>query len=119
AQHGAIRAKSELRERLFAHLLLLGPAYCNGERTGELVATANEGIERLDAYISRYLPQIFLSVLIPLLICIVVFLFDWMSAALLLVTGPITPLLMILVGSYAEQQIQRQRDTRSGHQQQS
>lgn len=108
AQHGAIRAKSELRERLFTHLLRLGPAYCHGERTGELVATANEGIERLDAYISRYLPQIYLSVLIPLLICIVVFPFDWMSATLLLVTGPVIPLLMILVGSYAEQHIQRQ-----------
>jgi ATP-binding cassette subfamily C protein CydD len=108
AQHGAIRVKSELRERLFVHLLHLGPAYCHGERTGELVATANEGIERLDAYISRYLPQIYLSVLIPLLICIVVFPFDWMSAALLLVTGPVIPLLMILVGSYAEQHIQRQ-----------
>jgi ATP-binding cassette, subfamily C, bacterial CydCD len=108
AQHGAIRVKSELRERLFAHLLRLGPAYCNRERTGELVTTANEGIERLDAYISRYLPQIFLSVLIPLLICIVIFPFDWMSATLLLVTGPVIPLLMILVGSYAEQHIQRQ-----------
>jgi ATP-binding cassette subfamily C protein CydD len=108
AQHGAIRAKSELRERLFTHLLRLGPAYCQGERTGEIVAIANEGIERLDAYISRYLPQVYLSVLIPLLICVVVFPFDWMSAALLLVTGPVIPLLMILVGSYAEQHIQRQ-----------
>jgi ATP-binding cassette subfamily C protein CydD len=108
AQNGAIRVKSELRERLFAHLLRLGPAYCHGEHTGELVATANEGIERLDAYISRYLPQIFLSVMIPLLICVVIFPFDWMSATLLLVTGPVIPLLMILVGSYAEQHIQRQ-----------
>jgi ATP-binding cassette subfamily C protein CydD len=108
AQRGAIRVKSELRERLFAHLLRLGPAYCHSEHTGELAATANEGIERLDAYISRYLPQIFLSVLIPLLICVVVFPFDWMSATLLLVTGPVIPLLMILVGSYAEQHIQRQ-----------
>ena len=71
AQHGAIRAKSELRERLFSHLLHLGPAYCNGERTGELVATANDGIERLDAYISRCLPQIYLSVLIPLWLTLV------------------------------------------------
>ena len=53
AQQGAMRVKSELRERLFTHLLQLGPTFCKGERTGELVATASEGIERLDAYVSR------------------------------------------------------------------
>src|SRR6266704_5751313 len=58
ALQGAIRVKSELRERLFARLLQLGPAYSRGERTGELVATLSEGIERLDAYVSRYVPQL-------------------------------------------------------------
>src|SRR5260370_40833111 len=57
AQQGAIRVKSDLRERLFARLLQLGPAYSRGERTGELVATLSEGIERLDAYVSRSVPQ--------------------------------------------------------------
>src|SRR2546423_12098004 len=108
AQQGAIRIKSELRERLFAHLLQLGPAYSKGERTGELVATMSEGIERLDAYVSRYLPQVALSVLVPLMIAAYIFPIDWISAALLLVTAPIIPLLMFLVGSYAEKHIQRQ-----------
>src|SRR5207248_4614205 len=108
AQQGAIRVKSELRERLFAHLLQLGPAYSKGERTGELVATASEGIERLDAYVSRYLPQLALSVVIPLLVAAFVFLQDWVSAVVLLATAPIIPLLMALVGRYAEGHIQRQ-----------
>ena len=108
AQQGAIRIKSEVRERLFTHLLQLGPAYARGERTGELVATASEGIERLDAYVSRYLPQLALSILIPFLIAIYILPLDWLSAFLLFVTGPIIPLLMILVGSYTEQHIQRQ-----------
>src|SRR5947209_4928794 len=108
AQQGAIRIKSELRERLFAHLLQLGPAYSKDERTGELVATAGEGIERLDAYVSRYLPQVALSVLVPLLIVAYILPLDWTSAFLLLITGPIIPLLMVLVGSYAEERIQRQ-----------
>jgi ATP-binding cassette subfamily C protein CydD len=108
AQQGAIRIKSEVRERLFTHLLQLGPAYARGERTGELVATASEGIERLDAYVSRYLPQLALSILIPFLIAVYILPLDWLSAFLLFVTGPIIPLLMILVGSYAEQHIQRQ-----------
>jgi ATP-binding cassette subfamily C protein CydD len=108
AQQAAVQVKSALRERLFAHLLRLGPAYSRGERTGELVATAVEGIERLDAYVSRYLPQMALSVVVPLLIAAFILPVDWISAALLLVTAPIIPLLMILVGSYAEEHIQRQ-----------
>ncbi len=108
AQKGAIRVKSELRQRLFAHLLRLGPAYCKGESTGELVTTASEGIERLDAYVSRYLPQLAFSVLVPLLIVAYIFPLDWASAVILLVTGPVIPLLMMLVGSYAEKQVQRQ-----------
>ncbi|MFL5625283.1 MAG: thiol reductant ABC exporter subunit CydD [Ktedonobacteraceae bacterium] len=108
AQEGAIQVKSELRKRLFAHLLQLGPAYSKGEATGELVATASEGIERLDAYVSRYLPQIVLSVLVPLLIVAYILPLDWASGVLLLVTGPIIPLLMFLVGSYAEKHVERQ-----------
>ena len=57
AQRGAVRVKSELRERLFAHVLRLGPAYTTGERSGELTTTLTEGVERLEPYFARYLPQ--------------------------------------------------------------
>lgn len=108
AQQSAIRVKTELRTRLFAHVLQLGPAFSKGERTGELVASATEGIERLDGYISRYLPQTVLSVLVPLLIVLAILPADGTSALLLLITGPIIPLLMVLVGSYAEKHTQQQ-----------
>lgn len=108
AQQGAIRVKSELRGRIFAHLMRLGPGYANRERTGELTASVTEGVERLDAYFSRYLPQMFLSVFIPLLIAGYVFTLDWLSAVLFLLTAPIIPLLMVLVGSYTEEHTKRQ-----------
>lgn len=108
ARRSAITVKSEMRRRLFAHVLRLGPSFCRQERTGELVATLNEGIERLDAYVSRYLPQIALSGIIPALIIIFIWPIDWPSAALLLITGPVIPLMMVLVGSYSEKHIQRQ-----------
>lgn len=108
AQRGATRVKTALRERLFAHVLRLGPAWSAGERTGELVVTASEGIERLDGYVGRYLPQIALSVLVPLLIIGALLPVDGISAALLLLTGPIIPLLMFLVGSHTEKHVQRQ-----------
>ena len=108
AQRGAVRIKSELRERLFGHVVRLGPAYAKGERTGELMTTATEGIERLDEYFSRYLPQTALSVFVPLLIAGYVFPRDPASAILLVVTAPVIPILMILVGSYAEEHARRQ-----------
>jgi len=107
-QQAAIRLKTSLRERVFAHLLRLGPAWSSGERTGELAAVVNEGIERLDASISRYLPQLVLSVVVPLLIIVVILPVDWFSAVLLLFTGPIIPLLMALVGKYTQKRIQAQ-----------
>ena len=61
-------ARRRVRERLLEHLLALGPAYHGGERTGELVTTAVEGVERLEAYFARYLPQMYLSALVPVLI---------------------------------------------------
>ncbi len=108
AQRGAVRVKSELRERLFAHLMRLGPGYTGGERTGELAATAVEGVERLDAYVGRYLPQMALSVFVPLLIFAYLLSVDPISAVLLLATAPAIPVLMVLVGSHAEQHMQGQ-----------
>jgi ATP-binding cassette, subfamily C, bacterial CydD len=108
AQRGAVRVKNELRERLFAHLMRLGPGYTGGERTGELAATAVEGVERLDAYVGRYLPQMGLSVFVPLLIFAYLLSVDPISAVLLLATAPAIPVLMILVGSHAEEHMQGQ-----------
>jgi ATP-binding cassette subfamily C protein CydD len=108
AQRGAVRVKSELRERLFAHVLRLGPSYTMKERTGELTTTATEGVEKLDAYFGRYLPQLFLSVLVPLMIAGYILPRDPSSAVLLLVTAPVIPVLMVLVGGYAEEHTRRQ-----------
>ncbi len=108
AQRGAIRAKSELRQRLFAHLLRLGPAYAGGEKAGELATTTTEGVERLEPYFARYLPQVALSMLVPLLVVVFVFPRDVASGILLLVTAPVIPIMMVLVGSYAEEHIKRQ-----------
>ena len=108
AQRGAVRVKSELRERLFAHLMRLGPGYTGSERTGELAATAVEGVERLDAYVGRYLPQMALSIFVPLLIFAYLLSVDPIGAILLLATVPAIPVLMVLVGSHAEEHMQSQ-----------
>jgi len=102
ANRVAMRVKTDLRERLTAHLLALGPAYTRGERTGEVVNTAVEGIEALDAYFSQYLPQLALAVLIPVTFLLVVFPLDPLSGLVLLLTAPLIPVFMILIGSLAD-----------------
>jgi ATP-binding cassette, subfamily C, bacterial CydD len=108
AGRGAVRVKSALRERLYAHLLRLGPAYAAGEKAGELATTATEGVERIEPYFARYLPQVALSAAVPLLVVAYVFPRDVSSGVLLTITAPVIPVMMVLVGSYAEEHIRRQ-----------
>jgi ATP-binding cassette subfamily C protein CydD len=108
AQQGAVRVKNDLRERLFARVLRMGPAYARSERTGELTTTLTEGIERLDSYFARYLPTVLLSAVVPLVVVAYILPRDIASAVLLVVTAPVIPVMMVLVGSYAEEHTRRQ-----------
>ncbi|MBI5298014.1 MAG: thiol reductant ABC exporter subunit CydD [Chloroflexi bacterium] len=107
----AVKIKTDLREHLFAHILKLGPAYARGQRTGELTAAAVEGIEALDAYFSQYLPQLVITTLIPLSILIFVFPIDLLTGIVFLVTAPLIPLFMIMIGKGAEAVTKRQYET--------
>ncbi|RME35522.1 MAG: thiol reductant ABC exporter subunit CydD, partial [Thermoflexia bacterium] len=108
ARAAAVRVKAALRRRLFAHIQALGPLYTRGQRTGELTATAMEGVEALDAYFSQFLPQIVVTALIPLTLLLFVFSRDWLSGLVMLVTAPMLPLLMVLIGKGAEALTRRQ-----------
>ena len=108
ANRVADRVKHDLRARLVAHLLDLGPAYARGERSGELTNTVVEGIEALDAYFRQYLPQLALAALVPLTVLLFVFPLDWLSGLILLLTAPLIPLFMWLIGNAAEALTRRQ-----------
>ena len=106
----ARRVKKGLREVVFAHLLALGPAYTQGERTGELTATVMDGVEALDPYFSQYLPQLAAAALVPLTILMVVLPLDWVSGVVLLFTAPLIPVFMVLIGKAAEALTRKQFD---------
>ena len=108
AGRGAVRVKSGIRRKLYAHILRLGPAFAKGERTGELTTTATDGVERLEPYFARYMPQVILSVLIPVMVAAYIVSRDFTSAILLLATAPVIPVMMILVGGYTEDHTRRQ-----------
>lgn len=98
----ALRVKEHLREMLARRLLELGPAFTQGERSGELINTATQGIEALDAYFSQYLPQLALAGLLPVAYLVILFPLDPLSAVVLLLTGPLIPFFMFLIGSTAQ-----------------
>ena len=102
ASAAAIRVKQEVRETILRRLVALGPAYVEGERSGDVTNTLTQGIEALDAYFSQYLPQLALAGLLPLAYLVVIFPRDPLSGAVLLLTGPLIPLFMFLIGNMAQ-----------------
>lgn len=104
----ADRIQTELRQRLVQHLLALGPVALSRQPTGGLVNLLTEGIENLEAYFARYLPQLLTAALIPLIILGVVLYQDRVAALLLCVTAPLIPLFMILIGKAAERRNKQQ-----------
>ena len=112
-RYGAARVMAGLRERLVRQLLLARPGDLHDERSGELAATAVQGVDSLEAYFARYLPQAILSVLAPPVILIWVLPRDWESAAILAVTVPLIPIFMVLIGLAAEQRTRRRWRTLS------
>jgi ATP-binding cassette, subfamily C, bacterial CydD len=109
----ALRVKEDLRLRLLKHLAALGPHFTQGEKTGELAASAIEGVEALDAYFSQYLPQVALAAFIPLSILVIVFPLDPLTGIVFLLTAPLIPIFMYLIGKMAEALTKRQWETLS------
>jgi ATP-binding cassette subfamily C protein CydD len=100
--------KIGLRHALVERLLRLGPRFATGERSGELAHTLVQGVESLDAYLSQYLPQLALAVLVPVLVLALVAAADPLSGLVLLVTLPLVPLFMSLLGALAREESTRQ-----------
>ena len=97
----AIRVKQALRQRLVDHLLKLGPGYTQQERSGELALTVSEGIESLDSFFRDYLPALFTFLLVPLIILLFVLPIDLLTFFVLLITAPLIPIFMVLIGQMA------------------
>src|SRR5690606_32742171 len=63
AARAAERVKTDLRLRLYRHLLTLGPAHVTRQRTGAVLTTLQDSVEALDRFVSIFLPQVLVSVL--------------------------------------------------------
>jgi len=108
ALRAAARIKSQLRRQLTGHCLRLGPAWLGGRQPGQIAATATRGLDGLDPYFARYLPQLVLSVLVPAAVVVTVTATDWISGVVIAVTLPLIPLFAALVGLHTRAQTRRQ-----------
>lgn len=108
AHRAGAAVKSELRGRLLDRAAALGPGWLSGQRTGSLVTLATRGIDALDDYFARYLPQLGLAMVVPVAVLARVVTEDWISAAIIVVTLPLIPLFMILIGWATQSRMDRQ-----------
>lgn len=97
----AAHIRSQLRQKLLGHLFISSPSTISPQ-AGALSHLLSTGIDALDDYYSRYLPAVSFSALIPLAILIVILPIDWQSGLIFLVTAPLIPFFMIMIGTKAE-----------------
>jgi thiol reductant ABC exporter CydD subunit len=109
ADRCASRVKSMMRAALARRVSTFEPATQQGARPGEVTTLATRGIDALDAYFARYVPQLAVAVIVPCAVVLAVLCVDWVSAAILALTLPLIPVFMALVGlgarGYADRQL--------------
>jgi len=104
----AARVEAQLRARLLDAIGCLGPGWLAGRNTARLAVTAGRGLETLDTYFSRYLPQLVLTMIATPIIVAVMWWQDWISGLTVLLTIPLIPLFMVLIG-LATRSVQQQQ----------
>lgn len=96
--HAGQQIRFEIRRQVLDRLQQVGPAWIQGKPAGSWATLILEQIDDMHDYYARYLPQMALAACVPLLIVVAIFPSNWAAALILLVTAPLIPLFMALVG---------------------
>ncbi|CAB5068355.1 MAG: thiol reductant ABC exporter subunit CydD [Actinobacteria bacterium] len=107
SQHASGLLRRKVRSDSLAHLIAVGPAGLSEERTAELTSTLGQGVDSLDAYLSRFLPSAALAVIVPAGVFITIGVLDPWTTLILLFTGPMLILLLAVIGSRTRSLTQR------------
>lgn len=102
SQKASVRIRNDIRLSILAKWRMSSPLVLKKHSAGASAAQWIEEVESMDSYFSRYWPQQNLAIISPILILSVIAWLDWLSALLLLISAPLIPLFMILVGMGAE-----------------
>jgi thiol reductant ABC exporter CydD subunit len=104
------RAASDVLSALRRELVeerLRRPAALDGVESAEVATAAVHGVDALEAYFARYLPQVVLAVVVPPAVVILALVVDPIAAGLMLITLPLVPIFMVLIGRYTERRTRR------------
>nr|WP_228494573.1 thiol reductant ABC exporter subunit CydD [Clavibacter sp. VKM Ac-2873] len=108
---GAAQVTAELRRRALRAIADLGPAWTAGRSRGRLATIVGPGLDALDPYFARYVPQLILTALATPIVVGVLLLADTLTGVTVLLTLPVIPVFMVLVG-WATQEVQRRQWSR-------
>ncbi|HEY9423426.1 MAG TPA: thiol reductant ABC exporter subunit CydD, partial [Microterricola sp.] len=108
AAAGAARVKSQLRVAVLAAVRKLGPDWAARKGSATAATVIGPGLDALDGYFAKYLPQLVLTVVATPLLVLVVLLNDWVSALIVVIALPLIPIFMVLIG-LATQAVQRKQ----------
>lgn len=118
ARRSAGKMTTQLRRALLEHSLALGPRWSGRQRTAELATLATTGVDGLENYAARYLPQLVLASVVPIAILAWIVTADPLSALIIALTLPLIPVFMALVGWHTQRQTRtrwRALELLSGH----
>lgn len=104
------KAKAQLRQAAMKAIIDSGLGH---ESPGEVAVIATRGIDALDSYFARYLPQLVLAVIVPISVIAVIFTQDILSAIIVVITVPLIPIFMILIGLFTQSKVEKQWNTLS------
>ena len=111
--HCGRQLRNMIRQQILTKIHQVGPAFINHKPAGSWAAIMLEQVENLHNFYSRYLPQQMLSVITPVIILIAIFPLNWVAGLILMVTAPLVPIFMILVGMAAADSSQKNMATLS------
>ena len=100
--HASGRVKQTLREKIYAKLLTLGSRYKEKFSTSEIVQISMEGVDQLEVYFGRYLPQFFYSMIAPIILFCVLSTISLKSAFILLICVPLIPISIVAIVKIAQ-----------------
>ncbi|MCY0879924.1 MAG: thiol reductant ABC exporter subunit CydD [Firmicutes bacterium] len=104
----AAAVESHLRREFLQALTRHHPGALNSPESGELLHLAVQGIEDLEVFLARYFPQVIVTATVPAIVWLGLMVRDWVSGLLVLLTLPLIPVFMVLIGQQADKASKRQ-----------
>ena len=97
-----VDVKRILREKIYEKMLKLGTSYSEQVSSSEVVQVSTEGVEQLETYFGKYLPQLFYSLLAPLTLFVILCRVSMKASVILLICVPLIPISIVVVQKIAK-----------------